>query len=255
MITAGVDIGTRFAKICIVDEGKIVSFAESGVDRKISLLMRDLFSQALKEAGISKREVAKTSLTGYGAGLVKIRGRIFSEPRCIAAAIKGEACQTRTVADVGGIFIHAAVVENRGRIKNFASNEKCAAGGGKFLEMVCKALGKGIADLSPCAAKAKAPYSITSNCAVFAESEIVSQVNAGAHPNDILAGAVNLIASRAATLIERVGLGGDVVLTGGVPRIPAFQKALESRLEKQTILPDFAPQLAAAYGAALLASE
>ena len=255
MITAGLDIGTRFAKICIVDQQRMIGFACSGVDKKISALIHELSGQAMHMAGIGKGDVAATALTGYGAGLVKMRGKVLTGARCTVAAFGTLPSKALAVVDVGGIFIQAAAVGADGRIINSATNEKCAAGGGKFLEMVCQALQTDIADLSSCVEKSLAPHSISSNCAVFAESEVVSQVNAGVPPNDVLAGVVDLVASRAATLVERVSAKGPVVLAGGVARIPVFKTALEKRIARPVVLPDFNPQLAAAYGAALLAAD
>lgn len=253
MITAGIDVGTRFIKVCITDGESLRGYACTEMGPHFDAIIRSLLKEARLQAGMGRWEIKKIIATGFGGHLVKKAAYTLGESVCAARAAFFFDREIRTVIDLGGLFITVATIDQNGFLETTHLNERCAAGSGKFLETVAETVGVPFAKISALASFSDQPYSFSSNCAVFAESEIISQVNAGMKSGDVLAGVVRAIGSKAASLIDGAGAKDSIALIGGLSKIPIVGDTV-SRLtgRKMMILP-IDGQLVSAYGAALIA--
>lgn len=254
MITAGFDIGTRFFKICLTEGLCILASFCGEAGRDPDRAIRSAYRTLLRKAGLTPRLVEKIIATGHGADLVRGAAYKLLEPACIARAVHRTDPCVRTVVDVGSLFIRIVSIDENGFLEDSLLNEPCAAGSGKFLELVCDALDVPFQCVSEHAAASREPYVLTSTCAVFAESEVISQINAGARSEDILAGIVQSIVSKVVTLLVKSGAAeGRTALIGGVSAVPLFREELARAAGRDFTLLPLSPQMVPAYGAALLA--
>ncbi len=251
MISMGYDIGTRFVKTCVVKDYEIVGFSTIEAGGDIQNKIKEATTSALKKAGISKWKVKKRIATGYGANLVKKTSQVLKEEQCIVKAAHQLNKEIKTVIDTGALFINVATINGNGLLEDHCQNEKCAAGSGKFLEILSQAMGIPISSISECAQKSKTPYSLTNSCAVFCESEVITQVNAGTDTSDIVAGIIHSISAKIGTLVNKVNAKDDIAIVGGVAKIDAFKTILETKLDRKIVSLPIDHQIAASYGAAL----
>ncbi len=245
---AGIDIGSRTIELVVVGEaGEIVSSvqADTGFD-------------PMAEAKRLTEEVTfdRIMATGYGRNLFEISfdAPTVTEIKAHARGARAIFPEAQTVLDIGGQDSKAIALIENGKVKKFEMNDRCAAGTGKFLEIMARTLGFAIEAFGQEALKANRELSISSMCTVFAESEVTSLIAKG---NDRLEIALGLHASvirRAASMISRVASGGDIVFTGGVAKNPCMRRLLEERLGRRVLVPED-PQSVGAFGAALLAGE
>ena len=184
--------------------------------------------------------------------MVKKAAYTLGEAACTARASFFLDCNVRTVIDMGGLFITVSTIDQNGFLETTNVNERCAAGSGKFLEMVAEAVGVPFTMISSLASQSTQPYSFSSNCAVFAESEIISQVNAGMKSSDVLAGVIRAVASKAASLIDGAGAEDSIALIGGLAKIPAVREMVSELTGRKMITLPIDGQSVAAFGAALL---
>ncbi len=253
MITAGIDVGTRFVKACVADGELLAGSAVLDVSQDLESQCKHVYKKALANAGVKKRHVKKALATGYGASLAKKASSTLNGSVCAAKGARNLSPFARTVVDCGGLFITITAMDEKGRVKDQITNDRCAAGSGKFLEMVSHAVEVPFADISIRVAKVKSSYSIASNCAVFAESEVISQVNKGMDSGEVLYGVLRSIAGRAASLFEKINAQDQVVMIGGLAGISAFAGIFEEMVGKKMYLPKADPRLMTAFGAALMA--
>ena len=253
MISAGIDAGTRSLKVCVVDGDILLGYAYKNMEADFRGLIKETFKIALDMAGIKKRAIKKTAVTGYGNRLIKKADLFIKEPGCMARGAFILNPAIRSVIDVGGLFINVVNINEAGFFEDSQVNETCAAGSGKFLEMISAAAGISIESVSDYAGSSENPYKLTSSCAVFAESDIISSLNSGVAGQDILAGVIQSIANKAFTLFRSARAQGPVALTGGLVRVPLFVSMLQEMMDAEIVSLPVPPQLIAAYGAALLA--
>jgi predicted CoA-substrate-specific enzyme activase len=255
MYTIGYDIGTRFIKICIVKNGRIISYTitEYGPDIKSSI--HKAYKEVMSKAKINSWNIKNTAATGYGDAFVKKARVKVNNEVCIARAAYKLNPEVKTIIDVGALFIHTVKIGKNGLILDSMENEKCAAGSGKFLETITKAVELPFEDLSNEVSKSQNPYNVTISCSVFAESEIISQVNQGRSREDILSGLVHSIASKVKTMVERMGKETPIFITGGLSKIEIFKKVLEEHLGCGVGRLDCDSQILSAFGAGLIAEE
>ncbi|PKN50911.1 MAG: hypothetical protein CVU55_14710 [Deltaproteobacteria bacterium HGW-Deltaproteobacteria-13] len=253
MITAGVDIGTRFIKVCVTDGESLRGSACEEMGPHFDAIVRSLLKEARVQAQVGRWEIKKIIATGFGGHLVKKAAFTLGEAACTAKATFFFDRDVRTAIDLGGLFITIATIDENGFLETTHINERCAAGSGKFLEMVAEAVGVPFDMISSCAAKSCQPYSFSSSCAVLAESEIISQINTGMKPSDVLAGVIRAVASKAASLIDGAGAKDRIALIGGLSKIPAIKDTLTKLTGKQITTLPIDGQLVAAFGAALIA--
>jgi predicted CoA-substrate-specific enzyme activase len=253
MITAGVDVGTRFIKVCITDGEKLCGSACAQVGLHFDAIIRALFKEARAQAKVGRWGIEKIIATGFGGHLVKKAAFTIGESACTAKTAFFFNRDIRTVIDMGGLFITVSTIDENGFLETTNVNERCAAGSGKFLEMVADAVDVPFTMISSHVAESTQPYSFSSNCAVFAESEIISQVNAGMKSSDVLAGVIKAVASKAASLIAGAEAKDLIALIGGLSKIPAIKDMLTELTGRRMVSLPIDSQLVAAFGAALIA--
>jgi predicted CoA-substrate-specific enzyme activase len=228
---AGIDIGSTQAKGVILDEqGGMVGQAILNMERNMSTAAAEVYHLALADARLRPEEIAFTVATGYGRYRVTFGDLQVTEISCHARGALAEFPATRTVLDIGGQDTKAIRIGDSGEVTDFAMNDKCAAGTGRFLGAASFALEMPLAELGPLAMQAIAPVKITTTCTVFAESEIIGHLAKGHRPEDVLMGMHHSIATRCASLVRRVGLVPEVTFTGGVSRNVAMVALLQQVL-------------------------
>jgi predicted CoA-substrate-specific enzyme activase len=250
----GIDIGSTYSKAIVLNERReVLGTAVRRTGFKLGLAAEAVFEDLLKHSNLDRAAVTYASATGYGRYTVAFRNTQVTELTAHAQAAVHLFPDTRTILDIGGQDIKAIKVDAEGRVKMFRLNDKCAAGTGAFLEKTARYLGLTTADLGPYALRATAPVSISSVCAVFAESEVINHLSKGVPAEDIVMGAMVSLGGRAIQLMRRVGLEPGYMLTGGMTHNAAMVKALEESLGASFhIAPDGLGQLNGAYGAAFL---
>ncbi|MDQ1256839.1 MAG: (R)-2-hydroxyacyl-CoA dehydratese activating ATPase [Candidatus Hydrogenedentes bacterium] len=255
MYFAGIDIGSANAKCVVVDADGAVrgtAICPSGVGLVSSA--RLVLENALKSASISRGEVAAIVSTGYGREIVPEKTKAITEITCHARGAVALFPGTRFVIDIGGQDSKAIALGPNGAVTGFEMNDKCAAGTGRFLEVMSHALEVGLDRLGPVALEAEKPATISSTCTVFAESEVVSLLAQGQSAAAIVAGLCNSVAERVHGLAARVGVRPEVTMTGGVSKNIAVVKAMEKILRLTVNVPED-PFMVGALGAALLARD
>jgi predicted CoA-substrate-specific enzyme activase len=205
VITAGIDVGSAYTKVVLAGEdGPLPGIAEIPSGYDFGKSAERALAAALERAGLPRHEVGYVAATGYGRYMVPFRDLAVTELTCHAHAVYRVLPGVRSVLDIGGQTVKAIRLGERGRVKAFRLNDKCAAGSGAFLEKTMRYLGYGAADISPLSQAATAPVPISSVCAVFAESEVINHLTAGRSAEDVCAGAVMALAERAGQVFKRV---------------------------------------------------
>lgn len=248
----GIDAGASATKAVIINkEREIVSYSivPSGINFKVS--SEKALRKALKTSHLSLKDILYTVSTGYGRAMVNAKAT-SSEIICVSRGVHKLFPSVRTIIDVGGQDSKAIRIDEDGRVLNFVMNDKCAAGTGRFLEVMSNILGKPISDLSILHFKSLKPVKISSTCTVFAESEVISHVSKGSEIEDVIAGLHQAIAERIYNMSSRIGFEKDVAFTGGVAKNQGFVDALSKKIGSNPILPE-EPQILCALGAALAA--
>jgi predicted CoA-substrate-specific enzyme activase len=256
MLVCGVDLGARTAKVVVLDtaaaDAPACRIADTGHDP--ARTGRRLFEEALAERGIRPEDVAYTVATGYGRASLPFANQAITEITCHARGVRHCFPDVRTIVDIGGQDSKVIVLDERGAVADFAMNDRCAAGTGRFLEIVARILDLDLDQLGEVGGRASRPAEITSMCAVFAESEVVGLLARGMKREEVLAGVHASIASRIASLASRLSVRPPAVFTGGVAKNSAMVKAVSAALSLELALPP-EPQITGALGAALLAVE
>jgi predicted CoA-substrate-specific enzyme activase len=254
ILVVGIDIGSTYTKAVLMDEHrKIRATAIQRSGFKPAGAAATVFDDLVAQADISREHITYIATTGYGRYMVPFRHTQITELTCHALAISSHFPKARTILDIGGQDIKAIRIDERGRVRAFRLNDKCAAGTGAFLEKTARYLGLTTTDIGPYALRSTAPVEISSVCAVFAESEVINHLSTGIAPEDIIEGAIVALGGRAVQLMKRVGLEAEYALAGGMTQNEAMVAALSKRLGAPLNLPPHGlGQLNGAYGAALL---
>jgi predicted CoA-substrate-specific enzyme activase len=253
MISAGVDIGAKTIKIVILREDTVIgqTLAMAGYEVRGSL--KKAWEMVLQNAGIQINQIDRIAATGAGRKKADMAQDQITE---ISAAARGAIFlndQVRTVIDVGAEEGRAIKFNSTGKVVDFAINEKCAAGTGAFIEAMARALEVTLEELGPLSLKATRAVAMNAQCAVFAESEIVSLVHAKTPKPDMARAVHDAIADRIASMARRVGLEKEIMLIGGLGRNVGFAASLKRELETEIIIPEN-PEFVSALGAALFAA-
>jgi predicted CoA-substrate-specific enzyme activase len=251
----GVDLGSTTAKAVVVDDnGAVVGQSVIQMGAVSRLGMQKAVDAALVEAGISERDLSATVSTGYGRKLVPGTHRTFTEITCHARGAAAMCPGVKLIIDIGGQDSKAITVDASGLVDDFAMNDRCASGTGRFYEVLARAIECDIEDLGELALAGQENLEVSSMCATFAETEIISMLAEGHATADIAASVHRAVAGRTLALVAQVGRHSPVVMTGGVARNPAAVRFLERALDLEVGIPEH-PQITGAYGAALLAME
>jgi (R)-2-hydroxyacyl-CoA dehydratese activating ATPase len=255
MICAGIDAGSRAVKIILFDSDKKRIVAEGLADQGVEQdrISTTLFGKLLKENNIRRKNIHKIIATGSGKNIVSIADSTITEITCHAVGVRFFSPDAMTVIDIGGQDSKIIKLDMTGRICDFSMNDRCAAGTGRFLEIVANRLDICLEKLGALASKSRRPAIISSMCVVFAETEIIGLLACGKPKEDIIAGIQSAIAARIASLAGRKTVS-PVIFTGGVAMVPGMDKALESALGCNIRI-STQPQMTGAIGAAILASN
>lgn len=248
----GVDFGSTTAKTVILDlKGDMIAQSVAHMGAVSGGGVTASMEQALEAAGLTRDDIGRTVSTGYGRRMLEGADKNYTEITCHARGAVSMVRDARLVIDIGGQDSKVISVDQNGLVAQFAMNDRCAAGTGKFLEVLARAVEIDLDQLGKVALGAKEKLKISSMCATFAETEVISLLAEG-HPKTDVLGAVHAaIAARTLGLVGRVGKKGPVVMTGGVARNAAAVHYIQEALGMPLILPD-RPQIAGALGAALI---
>jgi (R)-2-hydroxyacyl-CoA dehydratese activating ATPase len=255
MLFAGIDIGSLSTDVVLLDADRtVVGSAIGTTGASIRKAEREVFGAALAAAGAEVADVVFTVATGYGRDRVEAADHRVTEITCHARGARHLFPDAVTVLDIGGQDSKVIRLGQGGRVADFAMNDKCAAGTGRFLDVMARTLEMDLEEMGKRSLLSCQSLPVSSTCTVFAESEVISLIASGAPPGDIAWGVHLAIAERIAALAERIGVAQPAVMTGGVAKNPAARKALEDRFRLTFLVPD-EPQLTGALGAALIAAE
>ncbi len=256
MLACGIDVGARTCEVVVLEvgSGAVVASALADTGHDPARTATRLFEQCLAEVGVGRQDVARTVATGYGRNSLPFADEAVTEITCHARGVHEAFPDVRTIVDIGGQDSKVIVLDGQGAVVDFAMNDRCAAGTGRFLEIVSRILDLDLDQLGEVAATARRAAEITSMCAVFAESEVIGLLARGTPREEVVAGVHASIAQRIASLASRLSIGPPAVFTGGVARNQGMVEAVGKALGFDLAVPP-QPQMTGALGAALLARE
>lgn len=254
MRTAGIDIGSITAKAAIVEDGKILGTKLIFTGYNAEAAGVKVYEDLLSDSGLDTSAISKIVSTGYGRNSVKFADKTFTEIMAHAAGAYFLNPKIRTIIDIGGQDSKAMALDEKGKVRNFVMNDKCAAGTGRFLEVMARALEVNLDEFGTMSLQSKQPSKISSLCTVFAESEVISLIARGEKRPDIIAGIHESIAARVSSMLARVGVSEPVMITGGVARNRGVVDALTRKLGVKIEVSSYA-QVNGAIGAAVLAAS
>ncbi len=252
MIVAGMDIGSITAETVILQDNQMLSSSIVPTGANSRTAAERSLTAALKQASLRQEDLAAIVTTGYGRASFPSATKMITEITCHARGAFFVHPETRTVIDIGGQDSKVIRLDKQGRNVDFQMNDKCAAGTGRFLEVMAHALEVKLEDLGRLSRSAQRTIKISSMCTVFAESEVVSLIADNQPKEVIIRGLHDAIADRILGMVRRVGVEEKVTLTGGVAKNEGVVLALEERLGVKVFVPP-EPQIIGALGAALLA--
>ncbi len=253
MFSAGIDAGSRSIKVVLLsrETGEIVAAAQADQGVQQEALARRLLDQLLERIGASDTDVTSVVATGYGRNLIGFSDTTVTEITCHAHGVCHRIPEAKTIIEIGGQDSKVIHLDGSGEIRDFAMNDRCAAGTGRFLEVAANLLGVELEELGRLSRQCLEPAAISSTCVVFAETEIVGLLATGIEPANIISGILQSIARRVRALAGQ-RIGEPVLFTGGVALIDGMAQSLEEILARPVrISPE--PQMTGALGAALLA--
>jgi predicted CoA-substrate-specific enzyme activase len=253
MYTCGIDVGSVSTEAVILDgkDDKILSYSIAPTGSSSKTAAENAFEDTLDKANLRSKDIKAVVATGYGRINIPFADKNITEISCHARGAISVFPGLRTVIDIGGQDSKVIKLDNGSPI-DFLMNDKCAAGTGRFLEVMAKAMEIDLEHFAPIFIKTDGRVDITSTCTVFAESEIVSLIGQGVDKDKIIKGLIYSIANRITSMVERIGLEEPVCMTGGVAKNQGVVRALEEKLGVKVKIPG-EPQIIGALGAAYLA--
>jgi predicted CoA-substrate-specific enzyme activase len=261
MYYVGIDSGSAYTKSVCVKKGDmkridIIAYDVIPTTADMKKCVVEVFKSVLKKANVSRGEVKAIVATGYGGKMAKseIGGEVVTQITCHARGAKYLFPNCRSVIDIGGQDTKVIRLNKEGKVIAFEMNDKCAAGTGRFLEVMSRVLNVNIDEFGEISLKSKNKADITSTCTVFAETEVISLISQGTSKEEIILGLTESLASRVAALAKMVGIEEDIVMTGGVAKNSGLVKALERNFKHKIYVPE-EPIIVGALGAALISSE
>ena len=255
MICAGIDAGSRATKVVLFDleQSRILGscIADQGMEQ--GRLAADLFELTCEKADVARGKIDGIVATGYGRNAVRFADTTITEITCHAQGVYHLTPEARTIIEIGGQDSKFIALEDSGRVRDFAMNDRCAAGSGRFLEVVAERLRVDLSTLGELSRNSQQPAIISNMCVVFAETEIVGLLAEGVPAANIAAGVQNAIALRVAALAGR-SVPPPLCFTGGVALQSGMVRALETALSCAVFVSPL-PQYTGALGAAILAGR
>ncbi len=253
-IFAGVDVGSTTSKAVLFQDGRMRAFSVIPTGYDMSLAARKVLEEVMAGNGLHREDFGYIVVTGYGRRAAGFGNKAISEITCHGKGAFTMLPATRVVIDIGGQDSKIIWLNEKGNIIDFVTNDKCAAGTGRFLELIAGTLDVKIEELGEFSLRTQNHCSVSSTCAIFAESEVVSLRSQGAKREDIIAGIHKALALRIVSMGTRRGFPREVVLSGGVAKNIGMRHALAQRIGFE-ILSLEEPQIIGALGAALIATE
>jgi len=252
MLTVGIDIGSMSTKAVIFNgQSYYKAIAPTGWSPRQAA--EQVFNDLLQQAGYSPEQIDFIVATGYGRVSIDFADRVVTEITCHARGAAYLVPGTDLVIDIGGQDSKVIRINEQGQVLDFAMNDKCAAGTGRFLQVIAAALGVDVSELAALSV-GKTPLTLNSMCTVFAESEVISLISQGKEKGEIIAGLHQSIARRIASMVQRMGSLNRITFTGGVARNEGVRKSLEQQIGVPVLVPEDC-QMAGAIGAALIAQD
>lgn len=254
MIVTGVDIGSTTAKCVLMDEtGAILAstIQRSGFDPELAA--EQVLDACCEQAGCRREDVKYCVSTGYGREMVRFTNEQITEITCHGKGAHLVCPEARGIIDIGGQDSKAIVLDDNGNVINFAMNDKCAAGTGRFLDVMAGIMNVTAEEMGRLSLKSETELTISSICTVFAESEVISLISQKKNPYDIMAGVHASVTRRVGGLADRVKMPRPIMVSGGVGKNVGIIAAFEKQLKTKILVPPVDPQLIGAVGAASIA--
>ena len=255
MIFAGIDCGTKSTKTVIYMNNQIIGSGAAATGFNQQEAVARSLEEALCNAGVTRDQITKTGSTGSGRKAVGMADIMVNDIMAIARGGRYYFNNAGTVIDIGAEDVKVVRIDNDGAIMDFTINEKCAAGAGAFIETIARALETPVSEMGPLSLKSGKRIPINAQCVVFAESEVIGLIHAKTARHDIIRAVHDALASRIASLVFRIGLQEDIVITGGVGKNQGVADSMKRELNLRKIYVPERPECGAATGAAIMASE
>ncbi|MBM4340671.1 MAG: 2-hydroxyglutaryl-CoA dehydratase [Deltaproteobacteria bacterium] len=250
---AGIDIGSTMTKVVILNQGIVASIiGPTGPGQR--RLANKVMEEALKKASLSFSQITYIVSTGYGRINVPFSDKQFTEITCHAKGIVHLFPRARTIIDIGGQDAKGIKIDSSGKIVDFVMNDKCAAGSGRFIEVIADTLGVPLDQVGERSLQSKNPAKISNICTIWAQQEVASSLAEGVSVSDLLAGIHQSLADRIVRMVSRLKVEREVIVTGGGGKNRGLLQALSEQLGQEVLVPE-EPLLTGALGAALMGKE
>jgi len=250
---AGIDVGSTMTKAVILNSGIIASIiGPTGPEQR--RLANKVMEEALNRAALSFRSITYIVSTGYGRINVPFADKQFTEITCHAKGIKALFPKAKTIIDIGGQDIKAIRIDTAGKVIDFVMNDKCAAGSGRFIEVIADTVGVPLDQVGDRSLQSKDPAKISNICTIWAQQEVAASLAQGVSIPDLLAGVHHSLADRICRLVNRLRVEEEIVVTGGGAENRGLLKALSEQLGREIRVPED-PLITGALGAALLGKK
>jgi predicted CoA-substrate-specific enzyme activase len=250
---AGIDVGSTMTKAVILNEGIVASIiGPTGPEQR--RLANKVMEEALKKANLSLQAIAYIVSTGYGRINVPFADKQFTEITCHAKGTISLFPNAKTIIDIGGQDIKAIKIDVTGKTTDFVMNDKCAAGSGRFIEVIADTLGLPLEKVADLSLQSRSPAKISNICTIWAQQEVAASLAQGVPVSDLLAGVHHALADRICRMVNRLTVEDDVIVTGGGGKNKGLLKALSEQLGHEILVPE-EPLITGALGAALMGKE
>jgi predicted CoA-substrate-specific enzyme activase len=249
----GIDIGSAYSKGVIIRDSELAAYYVIPSGANYQTAAETIRQELLKQVNLTQGDMTDTVATGTGAGNVTFAGRQVSDIVCTARGINSTFPQARTAIEVAGQYTKVIRISEQGMVVNFTVSEKCAAGSGRFIEVIANVLRIDLRDFGPLSLKSSNPVTFGTGCAVFGESEAITRVAEGIPKEDIAAGVNKALANKISSLVKKIKLEQPCAICGGGALNTGLVKTIEQELNIQLLVPP-QPQIVAALGAAAIAS-
>jgi predicted CoA-substrate-specific enzyme activase len=250
---AGIDVGSTMTKAVILNEGIIASIiGPTGPEQR--RLANKVMEEALNKAAISFQTITYIVSTGYGRVNVPFADKHYTEITCHAKGVVRLFPNAKTIIDIGGQDVKGIKIDSTGKIIDFVMNDKCAAGSGRFIEVIADSLGVPLNKVGDLSLQGKNPAKISNICTIWAQQEVAASLAKGMHISDLLAGVHHSLADRICRMVNRMRVEDAVIVTGGGAKNRGLLKALFEQLGHEILVPE-EPLITGALGAALLGKE
>jgi len=253
MYYVGIDAGSVFTKVVVMDEEGIVSYdiRPSGRNYRDSIMFS--LEDALSKAGVNKDQIYEVTVTGHGGEASPVAGEYASDISCMAKGVGFLFPQARTLIEIGGQVSKVVSISN-GRVVRFVAGDRCAGGSGRFLQVLSKILDLSFEEMSKRALNPVKRIKFSTGCAVFTETEVISRIAEGSRIDEIIAGVRESMANKIISMANRIGIEKECVVCGGGAKDIGLVKTMEEKLGINLFVP-FEPIICGALGAALLSRD